>query len=298
MFKLAHISDVHLRPLPKATLFQLLNKRILGYLNWKLNRRNLLAGDYLANLISDMQTKTPDHVLVTGDLVNIALPEEFEQAANFLKLLGEPQEVTAICGNHDAYLPGSIKQAFSNWREYMSGDDKPIQSSVDYPIVRMRGDVALIACNSAEATLPFFATGYFRKKQAERLEQILEATNDKCRVIFIHHPPFENATHHHKRLIGRHHFQNAIAKYGAELVLHGHTHRATINELAGPKGTTVPVVCVPAAGHANDVNDHPAGRYNLFKIEGDREIWSIEMEEYGLAQDTDGIRLVASHKLS
>ncbi|MBO6816243.1 MAG: metallophosphoesterase [Rhizobiaceae bacterium] len=297
MFRFAHISDVHLRPLPKPTFRQLASKRILGYINWKLNRRSFLAGDYLANLVSDMATKPLEQVVVTGDLVNISLPAEFINAAKFLKLLGEPEDVFAVCGNHDAYIPGSLRNAIRAWRPYVSGDGDLMQSAKEYPAVRIRGDIAFIACNSAEATLPFFATGYFRRKQAKRLAAILEQHKDKCRVIMIHHPPIRHSTPPHKRLIGVGRFQKVIAEHGAELVLHGHTHLATQNEIASPNGN-VPVICVPAAGHARDINEHPAGRYNLFEIERVQDRWAITMEEYGMARGSDGIGLVARHNLS
>lgn len=257
----------------------------------------MLAGDYLGNLVGDMATKAPDHVVVTGDLINIALPGEFKSASAFLKLLGSPEDVFTICGNHDAYVKGALKKSIESWRDYMSADDRKMSGSQDYPAVRIRDDVALIACNSAEPTPFFFATGYFRKDQANRLAKILQENEDKCRVVMIHHPPLENSTLMHKRLIGLELFQEVIRKHGAEMVLHGHTHLATRNEIAGPD-SPVPVICVPAAGLAQYVNNHPAGRYNLFTIEGKKGKWSINMEEYGMAENSDGISLVAEHKLA
>ena len=38
MITLAHISDIHLAPLPPVRWRELLNKRITGYLNWRLTR--------------------------------------------------------------------------------------------------------------------------------------------------------------------------------------------------------------------------------------------------------------------
>jgi len=157
MFRLAHISDVHLGPLPSVKFHQLASKRITGYLNWKLNRKSVLAGDYLGGLIGDIQSKPIDHIAVTGDLMNLSLPDEYDMARGFLKLLGEPENVTANCGNHDAYVPSALQRSIDKWAPYLSGDDKLISSAKDYPILRKRGDVAIIACNSAEATLPFFA---------------------------------------------------------------------------------------------------------------------------------------------
>src|SRR3546814_12778538 len=39
MFKLAHISDPHLGPLPPVRVAELLNKRFFGWLSWVLRRR-------------------------------------------------------------------------------------------------------------------------------------------------------------------------------------------------------------------------------------------------------------------
>ncbi len=42
MTTLAHMSDIHLAPLPPVKWTELLNKRITGYLNWRLRRHNTL----------------------------------------------------------------------------------------------------------------------------------------------------------------------------------------------------------------------------------------------------------------
>ena len=294
MFRLAHISDIHLAPLPPVKFHQLAGKRITGYLNWKLNRKSVLAGDYLGGIIADIQSKPIDHIAVTGDLINLSLPAEYDLANSFLKLLGTPENVTANCGNHDAYVPSALQRSIDKWAPYLSGDDKLISSSKDYPILRKRGDIAIIACNSAEATLPFFATGYFRKPQAERLEKILAETKDIYRVVMIHHPPLPNATPWYKRLIGQERFREVILNQGAELVLHGHTHLDTKNQLQGPNGK-VPVICVPAA--ANAPGGHkPAGRYNLFSIEKTKTGWSTTFEEYGFTNETDGVSLISTQQ--
>lgn len=295
MFTLAHISDVHLGPLPDLKLHQLAGKRITGYLNWRLNRKSVLAGDYLGGILGDLKNKPVDHIVVTGDLINLALPDEFDAAKNFLMLLGTPQTVTANCGNHDAYVPGALQKSIDSWAPWLSGDDKIISGANDYPILKKRKDIAIIACNSAEATLPFFATGYFRKPQAERLATILKNTEGMYRVVMIHHPPVIGATPKYKRLIGQELFRDVIKTCGAELVLHGHTHLATRNFIEGP-AKSVPVVCVPAAGNAPG-GHKPAGRYNLFNIEKTKTGWSTKMQEFGFADHADGVGLLASHEL-
>ena len=39
VFTLAHVSDIHLSPLPKVRRRQLLSKRLLGYVNWHRGRK-------------------------------------------------------------------------------------------------------------------------------------------------------------------------------------------------------------------------------------------------------------------
>ena len=103
-FTLAHLSDPHLPPLPAARLRDLAGKRALGYLNWTRNRHKFHRRDVLDALVSDMQAQTPDHIAVTGDLVNLALEAEFAPSRAWLESVGTPDRVTVIPGNHDAYV--------------------------------------------------------------------------------------------------------------------------------------------------------------------------------------------------
>ena len=41
MFTLAHLSDIHLAPLPKLNPLELFSKRGLGYINWLRKRRSI-----------------------------------------------------------------------------------------------------------------------------------------------------------------------------------------------------------------------------------------------------------------
>ncbi|MCB1508022.1 MAG: metallophosphoesterase, partial [Hyphomicrobiaceae bacterium] len=80
MFRLAHLSDLHISPLPRIRRLDLMSKRVLGYANWTRNRGKRTADWVLASLLADLDRKAPDHVAVTGDLVNLALAEEFDTA--------------------------------------------------------------------------------------------------------------------------------------------------------------------------------------------------------------------------
>ncbi|HEY4202917.1 MAG TPA: metallophosphoesterase [Devosiaceae bacterium] len=280
MMTLAHISDIHLAPLPPVRPLELLSKRITGFLNWKLRRNHTLAGDGLTNLIRHMRDQNPDFVAVTGDLTNLALDTEINTAANWLQTVGLPEQVCVSPGNHDAYVPGALDKAHARWDGYMSGETL---DEHHFPYVRRVGEMAIIACSSAIPTPPFVAAGQIRKGQAERLARCLEALGDAgyFRVVMIHHPPNREARNRRLGLWGGDLFRKVIAEQGAELVLHGHTHRSSIHAIPGP-GIEVPVIGVAAAGAAQGGHgdDDPA-RYNFFRIERAGNSWSCTMREFG-----------------
>src|SRR3954470_24176849 len=104
MFTLAHLSDPHIGPMPATRLRELINKRGLGLINWYRKRHRHHRADVLEAIVADMKAQSPDHVAVTGDLVNISLDAEFAGAARWLDTLGLPKGVTLVPGNHDAYI--------------------------------------------------------------------------------------------------------------------------------------------------------------------------------------------------
>ncbi|MCY0096217.1 metallophosphoesterase family protein [Hoeflea ulvae] len=274
MFRLAHISDVHLGPLPKMSLKELASKRITGYVNWHRNRRKQLFGDTLENVLAAITEAAPDHVAITGDLVNLATNTEIEAARLWLETGFEPDRATVVPGNHDAYVPGALARIKAAWRPWLVSDtDKP--DAELFPSYRQRGPVALIGMSSANATLPFVATGDLTRRQARATGKLLDqAKKDGLfRVILIHHPPVRGAAPWHKRLRGIGRFSKMLKKHGAELVLHGHTHLDTLYHLNG-QDASVPVVGIASASNGPGGNK-PAAGFNLFEIDGEPGNWSL-----------------------
>ena len=122
VFVLAHLSDPHLAPLPRPSAGELASKRLTGYLNWLRKRRAIHRSDALAAIVRDLRRERPDHIAVTGDLVNIALPAEIENARRWLDELGAPADVTLVPGNHDAYVGAADALRERHWAPYMAGD--------------------------------------------------------------------------------------------------------------------------------------------------------------------------------
>lgn len=286
MITLAHISDIHLSPMPQVGLRDLVGKRLTGFLNWKLKRHGELNSETLVQLVEHMKGQNADFTAVTGDLVNLALPEEVERAGLWLQGVGNPANVAVCPGNHDAYVPGALESAQSLWGDYLKGETLEGQA---FPFVRRVGDVAIISCSSAVPTPPFMAVGRFEEKQAARLTRILKLLGDAgyFRVVMIHHPPNAELQHPSFGLKGHRVFRQVIATEGAELILHGHTHRSSIHHVPG-KNHEVPVIGVAAVSAAQGGTLDDPARYNLFRIEKTGSGWNCTMREFGfqrLGQD-------------
>ena len=80
-------------------------------------------------------------------------------------------------------------------------------------------------------------------------------------------------------------FRRVIRTCGADLILHGHTHLATVESIPGPRGP-VPVLSVPAASNGIGLFMPPA-RYNLFEIERTSDGWICLWTERGF-EDPSG----------
>jgi 3',5'-cyclic AMP phosphodiesterase CpdA len=280
MFSLAHLSDPHLAPLPAPSWRELTGKRITGYINWQRQRRFVQDPGVLAKIAADLKAQSPDHIAVTGDIANIALPAEFVHGREWLESLGAAQNVSFVPGNHDIYVPEAEALAAQAFAAFMRGDD-----GGGFPYLRRRGPLALIGVNSGVPTPLFYASGMIGNRQLAALAPLLAQAKSEnlFRVVMIHHPPVSRAARH-KRLIDAIALRQVIAAEGAELLLHGHDHVHMINWLVGPDGTRVPAVCVPSAS-ARPSPGKDAAAYNLYAIDGTPGAWRCEMVSRGIGGD-------------
>ena len=236
MFTLAHLSDPHL-PMPSARAAELLDKRVTGYVNWWRRRAHLHVPEALAGIVADIKQQKPDHIALTGDLVNISLPTEFSRAAEWLKQLGGPQDVTVIPGNHDVYVATAWPESLGLWGAYLAGDARRRPRPRRLPDAAPARAVALVGLSSGVPKPPLFATGKLGEAQIAKAETLLAdlGRDGLCRVVLIHHPPLTTESRF-KRLTDAAAFQAMIRRVGCELVLHGHNHRSEVARIAGPAG--------------------------------------------------------------
>jgi len=279
-FTLAHLSDPHLPPLPHPRPFELAGKRALGYLNWKRNRHRYHRRDVADVLISDLQAQVPDHIAITGDLVNLALEAEFAPALAWLQSVGSPEQVTVVPGNHDAYVRATRHCIAESWGSYLAGDDISAHDAI-FPALRRRGPLALIGVSSAVPTPPLMATGWLGRSQMDALESMLAglASEQVFRVLLIHHPLRSSARA--KRLTDSAELLALLKQYGVELVLHGHDHVHSTTWVEGPSGSSIPAIGVPSAS-ALAHGQYPDAAYNLFSIARDGDGWRCQQRVRGI----------------
>lgn len=279
----AHLSDPH-NPLPvKVGWRDIMNKRFLGYQSWHRKRHLRHRPEVLDAMLADIRANVPDHVIVSGDLVNIALPQEFVDSAAWLKRVGAPQDVTVIPGNHDAYVDVPFSDGLKHWEPWMLGDDA---SAVSFPFVRRRGPVAFIMLSTAIATIPFSAAGELGQQQLDKLDAVLADLQGKdlFRVVVLHHPPEDYPTKRRKALRDRSAFRDVLARRGAELVLHGHQHHSHFGHVIGPQGR-IPVLGVPSASMTINSPKGEASKWNLFNVQRAQSNWRLSVHRRALNEN-------------
>jgi 3',5'-cyclic AMP phosphodiesterase CpdA len=233
----------------------------------------------LEALLDDLAQTAPDQIAITGDLTQIALDDEFREAAAWLARFGPPERVHAIPGNHDAYGPVAHGRGWQLWSDYLASDPSAASfvgnPAEVFPSVRVRGDLALVGVCTAHPTPPFAAYGTVGAGQLARLDLVLErlAAAGLCRIVLIHHPPVSGLTSRRRSLRDAGAFGEVLRRHGAELVLHGHLHRATFVTLPGPD-RPVPVAGVPSGSHAGP-QPRCCAAYHLYEIERMRESYAI-----------------------
>lgn len=229
--------------------------------------------DVLDALVAAVRAEDPGQLLVTGDLVHIGLAAEIEAAADWLESLGDPSRVMLVPGNHDVYAADSWKTLARCWGSYLPAAGAGAPPDAAFPVVRRLdcagGPLNLIGVSSAVPSPLFMATGHLGGGQQRRLAGLLDELGG-FRCLLIHHPPLPGQTSWRKGLRDAAALQGVLAERGAELVLHGHTHRNVATR--GPGGVRVYGTASASSAHAGA----PAA-YRSFDIHYADDGWRVHM---------------------
>ncbi len=264
-FTLAHLSDVHLAPVTGFTARYWNAKRALGFLNWQRGRKAVHKRFVADRLVADALALRADHIAITGDLINLGLPAEYDAALQWLKSVGPPDRVTVVPGNHDIYTRLHGHGGVIRWAAYMGSEEQ----SLAFPFVRRFGPVALIGLNSAVETPPFIAAGQLGAHQIEVAGELLDQLKSEgaVRVVLIHHAPLPGLANARRGLRDGAHFARMLEIHGAELVLYGHNHHEKLDwhvTAHSVDAAPIPVIGVPSASAGKLHKREPLARYNMF----------------------------------
>ena len=270
---IAHFSDVHLGPLPAGAAFHDFRaKRLLGAMSWHWKRKQQHDPEIANALRADILAHKPDHVVFTGDGVNIASPREFPPLLEWMKPFGTADFLSFVPGNHDAYVKTNQTQTLNLLQPYMLGE---MRAEQPFPYVRLRHNIALIGLNSAIPRGFLSAEGLLGRNQREALRTKLAELKGKgfYRLVMIHHPPLIGIATKLRSLIDAPELTSILQDAGAELVIHGHNHLRQLNWLQSGTGR-IPVIGVPSASMAGE--RHPA-EWNLYHIAREGGRWQTQV---------------------
>ena len=173
----------------------------------------------------------PDVVLVTGDISNNGLKEEYERAANILNRLHYPFYV--IPGNHD---DRSTLMSVFDQRACPSKSDKFLNYVIE------GYDIRLITVDS---TIPDAPGGEICEERATWLDERLNEAETQPTIIFMHHPPvnFGVAETDIDGFIGAERLATIVEKHAnIERILCGHIHLPALVQWHGTVVSTAPSI--------------------------------------------------------
>jgi Icc protein len=179
----------------------------------------------------------PAFVVISGDLVDRGLEEEYAHLRQLLKRLELP--FAAIPGNHDERR--HFRQAFS--------DQSFAQRAGPTNLCIEVGGLRLLLLDSS---VPRKDHGELDPETLQWLDSELAAAPDRPALVFLHHPPFATGIAHMDRQNLRNAPQLAavVERHSqVRLIAAGHVHRAVTTLFAGVAAS----IC-PAPNHAVDLD--------------------------------------------
>jgi 3',5'-cyclic AMP phosphodiesterase CpdA len=284
--KLGHISDLHVLKIERPRPWEYFNKRLLGGTNLLMKRSKSHSSKVVRSALEHLQEQCQvDHIAITGDLSNLALPSEFNESARILASIPDAsRRVSVIPGNHDYYTyeaarTGRFEHFFA---PYIRSDLPGYDTDSGYPYCHLRGDdVAIIGMNSAIPTPWLFATGKVDAEQLDALGQMLDdpQVRPRFKVVMIHHHllPFEHSRiEYSRRLINARKVLETLRRRDVDLAIHGHNHHFATLELPHLRGTGTLRICEAGSTSVGSyTNPYFGGKFNVYQIE-DARLKSIE----------------------
>ncbi|MCB0728765.1 MAG: metallophosphoesterase [Ignavibacteriae bacterium] len=276
MYKIAHISDIHLSYDDK-------------------NR----FGEKLVEVLKDIQGRECDHIIITGDLVDNPEAENFQylrEIISHFELLNS-DKLSVIPGNHDIF--GGAPQGMNFFTfptickevVYKENEDLFVESfresfpeKTTFPYLKILGNIALIGVNSVDKWSQDKnvegSNGRVTKEELKDLKDILNSveTKGKYKIIMIHHYfneleddegyPLHNlwlrSIDWKMKIYGKKKLTSFFKRHKVNMVLHGHSH---INQIYNIKGVTY----LNSSAAVSPITDDHQRKYNIISVPEETE---------------------------
>jgi 3',5'-cyclic AMP phosphodiesterase CpdA len=191
----------------------------------------------------------PDFVVISGDLADTPLVEEYDHLRGLLGQLRLP--FAAIPGNHDSR---DLMRAAFPAAGYASA-----AGALNQKITLDELDLVLL-----DSMVPGKPHGELETSTLQWLDLVLASGSGRPALLFLHHPPFKAGIWHMDRqnLVNSEELARIVRRHPRiQLIATGHVHRAALTMFAG-----VPTTICPAPNHAVDL-DLGHLREPSFKVE-------------------------------
>jgi len=297
--RIAHFSDLHVLDWDGVQPGRFINKRLTGWANIRFKRGHIHRSETVRTIAREIRSRKVDHVVITGDLTNLALEPEFQLAHEILEHeMGlAPEEISIVPGNHDLYTQGALRS-----RRFTSFFSKYTKCDIDvavdigvghFPYVKLRGPAALIGISSAVPRPPLMASGVIGTDQLGAIERALAHPEVKKRTpVFILHHPVHNPPSRLKAFMNGLADADALTRCFADLsrglLLHGHLHRRIQRIVPTKSGAILSVGATSASLHHEDA--HKMAGFNTYDID-DRSGAITNLEAHVLDASNDTFRI-------
>ena len=203
---------------------------VLGYIFRREIMQMLLAlrKDRVAAreaLLESLEEQTIDHLVISGDLSNVAREEEFRKGREFIDrfLNGSPlARVTIVPGNHDVQ---DSQDGAINLQRFNKHFNEFLPSKGMFPIVQNSESGMIVGLGSITAGVGIGTEGKIDRRQMDAISKLFDCGKNLPKILTLHHhlkkkgieprmPPLLNGSQ----------LLDIARASGVKLILHGHKH--------------------------------------------------------------------------
>ena len=284
--KIGHISDIHWLDTQGAKFTDFLNKRISGGINLLAGRARIHSTITAQAAIEKIKDLGCTHLIVSGDLTNLALPAEFNSVRIALNRYFIDEKMTIVPGNHDFYTRESEQaKRFETCMYRTPPGNLDFGGDETWPFVQIVKDVAFIGVNSAQPRPWFVAAGRIGSHQLDLLEKALAHPEvaSRTKIVVLHHHLFQvlqSPGESLRKLEDASDFIDVCLDGKVNMIVHGHNHDYSIKRLKN--------IIIAEAGSCSVCNfksPNRAGKFNVYTISEQRiriDTWLYDNNKFNL----------------